>query len=208
MTQMGLISNTKVFGCEFDNCFKSYSTVDSRRQHYKRHHHGQYLKGKKYAIGMRGKVAKGQYQIIESDFQSKIQQNIIQEAKQQQEQITFEEKLLLEEKKLIQMQEKEKKQMGMTRSASLNNCCITNATPTTLTRSTSLNNISLQNSPTLAKSLSLNHLNLNQSLSINTLPLFDFNSSINTLPLIDFNFMIKPQQSNQLNNSLDLNSLL
>eukprot|EP00122_Pirum_gemmata_P018754 Pgem_evm1s17570 len=174
MSQFRLISNTKIFSCEFDDCFKSYSTVDSRRQHYKRHHHGQHLKGKKYAIGMRGKVTKGHYQIIESELQNKIKspvkmENIIEEAKQQPKQLTLEEKLLLEEKNYFPMQ-------GISRSTSLNNHCYEN---------------SLQRNPPLFKSLSLNNLNLYQTSSINTLPLidFNFNQSIDTIPLIDFNFM-------------------
>eukprot|EP00122_Pirum_gemmata_P018705 Pgem_evm1s17524 len=129
MSKLGLISKTKTFGCEFDNCFKFYSTADSRRQHYKRHHHGQQLKGKKYAIGMRGKVVKGHYQIMESELQIKKpspikQTNVIHEAKQQQQQqqqLSFEEKLLREEKKLFQMQEIQEQQISMTRSASLSN---------------------------------------------------------------------------------------
>eukprot|EP00122_Pirum_gemmata_P007968 Pgem_evm1s7331 len=41
--------------CEFEGCGRSYSSPHSRRQHYRRHHLGQFLPGRKMACGMQKK---------------------------------------------------------------------------------------------------------------------------------------------------------
>eukprot|EP00121_Abeoforma_whisleri_P006251 Awhi_evm1s5681 len=43
--------NPKPFLCEFENCVRRYISAHSRRQHYRRHHFGQLLPGKKRPCG-------------------------------------------------------------------------------------------------------------------------------------------------------------
>eukprot|EP00121_Abeoforma_whisleri_P004534 Awhi_evm1s4100 len=65
----------KAFLCEFEDCERSYSSPHSRRQHYRRHHHGQILPGRKVGCGLQRRRKSKQKPVIEYIEKNSMEQD-------------------------------------------------------------------------------------------------------------------------------------